>query len=214
MATADAHLETLVVAGYVPAERIRLAPRPGSATENDVLRAYESGKRLCELFDGVLVEKTVGAYESHLALWLAQLIGPFVRANDLGLLLGADGMLRLAPGLVRIPDCSFIAWSQLPGRVFPRSPIPDLHPDLAIEVLSAGNTRAEMHRKLHEYFNYGARLVWYLDPVRQEMRVHTSPSEIRIVTLDDALDGGQVLPGFTLPLAEVFAVPLGEPPAE
>ena len=71
--------------------------------------------RLCELVDGTLMEKTVGTYESYLAFYLGELLDTYVRKHDLGITLGADGMMRLAPGLVRIPDYSFISWDRLPG---------------------------------------------------------------------------------------------------
>lgn len=193
--------------GQVAHDRVRRDPAPGLATEADVLRVYAQEKRLCELIDGVLVEKAVGAYESLLAVRIAALLQSFVDRHDLGVVLGEAGMLKLAPGLVRIPDVCFIAWGQLPGKVFPRQAIPTLHPDLAVEVLSEGNTRAEMHRKLHDYFKAGAQLVWYLDPQRREMAVYTGPTELRVVTESGVLDGGALLPGFQLPLAEVFRVP-------
>ena len=66
---------------------------------------HDREDRLCELVDGVLLEKTVGTYESYLAL----LLGNFVDENNLGIVLGADGMMRLVPGLVRIPNVSFIS---------------------------------------------------------------------------------------------------------
>src|ERR1700722_16946968 len=96
--------ELLEQIGRVPLERIRLKPPPGTATEKDVLRAYSGlERRLCELVDGVLVEKAMGTEEALLASILVQLLWNHVRPRRLGLVLGADGMLRLMPGLVRIP---------------------------------------------------------------------------------------------------------------
>ena len=80
--------------------------------------------------------------------------------NDLGFLTGSDGAVRLMPGLIRIPDISFIAWDQLPKRERPTDAIAGLAPALAVEVLSKGNTRKEMDRKVGEYFRCGVRLVW------------------------------------------------------
>jgi Uma2 family endonuclease len=95
--------------GAVFLHRIRHDPPPGSATERDVIEIHNREDRLYELVDGVLLEKTVGTYESYLAMLLGQLLGVYVRQNDLGIVLGADGMMRLAPGLVRIPDVSFVS---------------------------------------------------------------------------------------------------------
>jgi Uma2 family endonuclease len=72
-------------------------------------------------------------------------------------------------------------------------------------VLSPGNTQQELAEKLHDYFAAGTRLVWYVDPDQQHVEVFTSESEKRVVTTTDLLDGGNVLPGFTLSLADLFA---------
>ena len=133
--------------GGVALERIWFHPAPGTATEKDVIEAEERENRLCELVDGTLVEKAMGFEEARLAGRLIYLVSAYLEQNDLGICVGADGMLRIAPGLVRIPDMSFITWDRLPGRKSPREPIPDLAPDLAVEVPSEGNTKPEMARK-------------------------------------------------------------------
>ncbi len=104
--------------------RIRHHPPPGSATEQDVIDIHDREDRLYELVDGVLVEKPMGLQESFLAELLARLLGNYADEKDTGFILGADGMARLAPGLVRIPDVSFISWRRFPDRTIPRLPIP------------------------------------------------------------------------------------------
>lgn len=118
-----------------------------------------------------------------------------------------DAWLRLAPGLVRIPDVSFVSFERLPERKVPREPIARLVPDLAVEVLSASNTHQEMERKLRDYFTAGVRLVWFVDPPARTVTVFTAPEQSRLLHESDVLDGGEVLPGFTLPLVELFAEP-------
>src|SRR6266545_2576136 len=86
--------------GDVPLERIRSCPAPGTATEADVLIRLHGEKRLCELVDGVLVEKPMGFYESLLAGVLIQLLWNFLAQHPLGIALPPDGTMRLAPGLV------------------------------------------------------------------------------------------------------------------
>lgn len=191
--------------GDVPAYRVRLHPAPGTATEADVVTVHDQENRLCELVDGVLVEKTMGYYESYVAAMLIRLLGNFVAEHDLGIITGADGMMRLAPGMVRIPDVSFVAWEKLPGRHLPRQPIPDLIPDLAVEVLSEGNTPREMARKLDEYFSRGVRLVWLVNPETETIDVYTSRDDSFLVDKSAILDGSAVLPGFTLPVRTIFA---------
>jgi Uma2 family endonuclease len=191
--------------GNIPPERVHLDPTPGTATEKDVLEAERRTGRTCELVDGVLVEKAMGFAESFLAFRIGHLLQLFLEQHKLGILAGADGTLRLWPGLVRIPDVTFISWDQLPNRKIPKKPIPDLHPDLAVEVLSRKNTKAEIDRKLHEYFRSGTRLAWVVDPRKRNVRVYTAPDQFRLVPEDQNLDGGDVLPGLDLPLRNVFA---------
>lgn len=194
--------------GPIPLHRIRHDPAPGTATERDVIEIHDREDRLYELVDGVLLEKTVGTYESYLAVFLSHLLWSFVRENDLGIVLGADGMMRLAPGLVRIPDVSFISWNRLPEGKVPREPIADLAPDLAIEVISKSNTPQEMEAKLADYFAAKVRQTWYVHHTpRQEVHVYLSPEERTVLDETQTLDGGGVLPGFTLALANLFAEP-------
>ena len=78
-------------------------------------------------------------------------------------------------------------------------------PDLAVEILSAGNTAEEMRRKLREYFQVGVRLVWLIDPATRTAETYTSPRRKTVITADQALDGGTVLRGFNLGLKQLFA---------
>ena len=131
--------------GDIPAERLRIPPAPGAASEEDVLAALRlPQKRICELIDGVLVEKAMGYRESQLAALLIELINLFVRPRNLGIVSGADGMMRLFAGRIRIPDVGFTSWERFPNRRRPRQPVPHIAPDLAVEVLSDSNTPAEM----------------------------------------------------------------------
>lgn len=190
--------------GGIPLERIWFQPPPGTATEKDVIDAEARENRLCELVDGTLVEKAVGFEEARLATELSYLIMSYVERNDAGICVGADGMMRIAPGLVRIPDVSFIAWDRLPNRESPQQPIPELAPDLAVEVLSEGNTKAEMARKVREYFEAGVILVWLIDPKKRIARVFSAVEKSSVVRADQVLDGGNVLPGFVLRLSDLL----------
>lgn len=191
--------------GDIPPERIRFLPPPGTATEKDVLEVHAREGRICELIDGVLVEKGMGFRESVLASALIEAIRGFVRPQNLGLVTGEAGMMRLAQGLVRIPDVAFISWSHLPGGRMPSEPIPALAPDLAVEVLSESNTEAEMARKRHDYFTAGVRLVWLVDPAARRVAVYTDVDQVTVIEEEQILLGGDVLPGFSLSLRELFA---------
>ena len=192
------------VVGSISPARIRVHPPPGTATPEDVLACDAGEKRLCELVDGVLVEKAMGYYESRLAMVLASLLEAFCQAHDRGIVLGADATTALGPSLVRLPDVSFVSRQRLPGGKVPRAPIPDLVPDLAVEVISHGNTPQEMARKLREYFEAGVKLVWYVYPQTRTVRVYTAPERMLELGEDQTLAGGDVLPGFSLPIREWF----------
>ncbi len=191
--------------GPIRLKRIRLDPTPGTATEEDVVEIYAKEKRLYELVDGILVEKTVGVQESFLASLLGRLIGNFVEEAGLGIILGADGMARLFPGRIRIPDVSFITWERLPDRKVPSEAFVNVGLDLAVEVLSPSNTAKEMDLKLRDYFQAGVRLVWYVDPDSRTVRVFTSLDQSVVLRKGESLDGGEVLPGFTLALDRLFS---------
>jgi len=139
----------------MPFERIRQNPPPGTATVADVVRLNDHEDRLYELVDGILVEKTVGLQESLISVKIGTLLSVFVEPRGLGLIAGADGTIQLDINLVRIPDVSFVSWERVPGGEVPQEPVPLLVPDLAVEVISRGNTPKEMGEKLQEYFEKG-----------------------------------------------------------
>ncbi len=198
--------------GGIPLERILLSPPPGYATEDDVTRLSEHEDRLCELEDGILVEKTVGWQESLLAGWLLTRINNFLEIHRLGIALGADGTLKILPGIIKIPDVSFISWSRFPQRDLRQEPIAPLIPDLVIEVLSKSNTKTEMDAKLVKYFKAGVLLAWYIDPKKRTAYVYTGPTDVVELDEQGVLEGGDVLPGFRLPLKEVFEHADQQPP--
>jgi Uma2 family endonuclease len=198
--------ELLHQLGDVPASRVRLNPAPGHATVQDVIDVHQNERLLCELVDGTLVEKPMGYRESMIAGALIALLRAFVIPRNLGIVTGESGMMKLFAGLVRIPDVAYASWNRLPGRKVPTEPVPSLAPDLAVEVLSAGNTPREMSRKRREYFDAGVRLVWIINLDDRTSSVYTAADQQPlIVSESQSLDGGEVLPGFTLPLRDLFA---------
>jgi Uma2 family endonuclease len=198
--------------GGISPRRIRAHPFPGQATEKDVIRIHDRTDRLFELVDGVLVEKVMSFPESALTCDVIKFLGVFLDQNRLGFLTGPDGAVRLMPGLIRIPDVSFIAWSQLPKRERPTDPIAGLAPALAVEVLSKGNTKREMDRKVREYFLCGVRLIWLVDLKRRAVTVYSAPDQAATLTEGEVLDGGDVLPGLSLPVLQLFAEVPAAPP--
>jgi len=207
--TSHAAIETLAdllqYLGGIAPDRVRFRPPPGTATEEDVLAIHAREGRLYELIDGVLVEKAVGLRESYLASVLITILWSFVRPRNLGIVTGEAGTMRLAFGLVRIPDVAFISWQRLSGRRIPTELIPALAPDLAVEILSSSNTPGEMARKRQEYFAAGVQVVWQIDPNTRTVEVYTTPEQSTVLRETQILAGGTALPGFVLPLHELFA---------
>ena len=102
--------------------------------------------------------------ESLFALLVAKILLDFVEPRNLGLVSGADGTMKLFGGLVRIPDVAFASWGRIPGRVVPKEPIPDLTPDLVVEVLSESNTLPRWNgndpNTLPPAFGFYGSLIW------------------------------------------------------
>ncbi len=191
--------------GDVPLDRVLAHPAPGEATPADVLRLCDGEpKRLCELVDGVLVEKVMGQHESRIAVELSALIWTYLKTHDLGILTGADGPYSLEEEQIRFPDVAFISWDSIPPDADPTEPMPDWTISLAVEAISPGNTRGEMKRKLKDYFAAGVELVWYLYPIERVVRVYTSEEDCQTLTDADELDGGDVLPEFRVSVRELF----------
>ncbi len=150
------------------------------------------------------MEKAVGYEESVLAFLIGTFLNNFVLPRNLGIVSGPDGTIKLFAGLIRIPDVAFASWNCFPDRKAPKTPIPHIAPDLAVEVLSKGNTKPEMARKVGEYFQAGVKLVWLVDPKTKTVRVDTAVDQFVRLNEAQTLDGGDVLPGFSVPITELF----------
>jgi Uma2 family endonuclease len=206
LAGVDNLAELLDRLGNVPLERVRFGPGFGSATEEDVIRLLEApDKRICELIDGVLVEKPMGFKESTIASLIIQHIWNFLDEDDLGIAFSPDAPIRVKPGRIRFPDTGFISWKHFPNEEFPEDKVLDIMADLVVEVLSESNTAQEIDRKLDDYFTAGASLVWIVDPKTESVAVYTARHSMKTLSIHDTLEGGKVLPGFELPIKKLFA---------
>lgn len=192
--------------GDIPLERVVADPAPGTATEQDLLRMVEREDRLVELVDGTLVEKPMGSKESLIASYLASALIQFTRPRKLGAVYGPDLTLKTNLGRIRLPDVTFVSRADLPAGKLPDISVPTMPPTLAVEVISESNTRKEMQLKLKEYFDSGSKLVWMIYPKTKTIAVFEQLQDepTRTLTESDTLDGGTVLPGFTIPVSEIF----------
>ena len=118
--------------------------------------------------------------------------------------MGEAGQLRILPRTMRIPDVAFIGWNRFPDGKLPKDRVFHVAPDLAVEILSDGNTQQEMAMKLDEYFQAGTRLVWYIDPRTRSATIYTARNQATTIDATGQLEGRDVLPGFTLRLGELF----------
>lgn len=189
----------------IPLERIHTYPSPGTATEQDCLEAESRTGKICELIDGTLVEKVMASRESQLAGAPIHFIYVYLESNNLGAVFAPDGLLKIMRDQIRAPDVSFIRWERFPGRRLPDAAIFAVSPDLAVEILSESNSKAEMDRKLRDYFDSGVQLAWYIEPKSRTARAYTGVEVWTDIEFDGSLNGREVLPGFALPLAKLFA---------
>ena len=149
----------------------------------------------------------MGTRESYLAFSLIGLLWAYQRSHNIGVFGAPDAIMRLAAGTVRLPDIHFTSWENLPADSAHLRPVVDYPPDLAIEILSETDRPGALARKIRDYFAAGTQLVWIIDQDDRTATVYTDPDTFTILTAADTLDGGAVLPGFSLPLADLFAEP-------
>jgi Uma2 family endonuclease len=159
-----------------------------------------------ELDRGVLVRMPpAGALHGCLASRMAHLLEANLEDNPAGVVCGADTgfILGRAPDTVRAPDASFVARERVPAGGPPAAYWP-LTPDLAVEVVSPSDRIDELDEKIEQYFAAGTRLVWVLHARPRTLHAYRSPSDVRVLGVDDELSGEPVLFGFRCPLRRVF----------
>ncbi len=156
-----------------------------------------------ELVKGVVVEMSpTGDTHTILATWIAHLLLSHVASKDLGDITGEAGGYTLStdPDTVRAPDVGFISKARLTpmtGKYYP------VAPDLAVEIVSPNDTATEIHDKIIEYLQAGTRLIWVVYPRSRTIDVYTAAGA-RTLDVNGTLEGGEVLPGFSVPVHGVF----------
>jgi Uma2 family endonuclease len=164
---------------------------------------------LCELIDGRVAEKHMGGESSYVGGEIAFKLKEHLKAHPGGWVLPADAGYRCFPGrpkLVRKPDVSLIRFGRLPGERLPKGDIP-LAPDLAVEVVSPNDLYDEIDRKVSDYLDVGVPLVWVINPEARTVVVYRPDGSARRLRDGGDLDGGDVLPGFRCPVADLFPPP-------
>ena len=175
-------------------------------TARDLMLLPDEGGKRYELVEGELREMApAGARHGGVAANLTILLGQHVRAQRLGVVLAAETGFRISrnPDTVRAPDVSFISKEHVPLEGPPEG-YWELAPDLVVEVVSPNDTAAEVQAKVQAWLEAGVRLVWVVYPDTRSVVVYESVREISTLTFTDSLSGGDVVPGFSCSVGEIF----------
>ena len=167
----------------------------------DELLAMGEGRR--ELIYGEVIEMTAAGEEhGYIEQKIGRHLGNFVEANNLGRVYPGDTGFLLAtdPDLVRVPDVAYVRRERV---VRTRKHYPGA-PDLAVEVVSPGDSYTEVTKKAAMWLAHGTVQVWVVDPIRETVQIIRKGSEVAL-NKGGAIDGGDLLPGFRLPLGKIFS---------
>lgn len=177
---------------------------PTLMTAEELERLPDNGTHY-ELVKGELVEMAPpGGEHGGLAIDIGGPLNAHVKQNKLGRVLVETGYkLARNPDVVRSPDVSFLRRQRIPASGLPRGYI-DGSPDLAVEIVSPGDTAEEIEAKVQDYLTYGTRLVWVVQPKTRTVTAYYSDGRARVLREKDALDGEDVVPGFTLALTDLW----------
>jgi Uma2 family endonuclease len=152
----------------------------------------------------LIVREPPSTYHGMLQARLSTLVGSFVYAHGLGEICGQDTgfQIHADPDTVRAPDLAFISRERV--EAIGRRGYAELAPDMVVEIVSPGDRAGELLAKIGDWLDAGVKLAWVIDPPRMLAQVHRADGTLEIVGATEALEGEDVLPGFTLELAKLF----------
>ena len=182
--------------------------KPALITAEEFMRMDDSEGVRAELIRGAVCEMGgAGHVASAIAIKFAHYLVGFVAPRRLGIVSGADGGVRLErkPDTVRIPDVMFISTERMPPKE-DMGFFAQVVPDIAVEVKSRTDSVAETHDKARMWHSYGVPLVWAAYPETRTIDVHSADGSITTLTDSDTLDGGEVLPGFSVAVSVMFDI--------
>ncbi|UBF29273.1 Uma2 family endonuclease [Kovacikia minuta CCNUW1] len=163
------------------------------------------GSERYELVNGELLDMgNSGMEHGEIGSFLGGSLSLYVRSRKLGVVCDSSTAFTMKSGNKRSPAISFVVRERLQGRKRLPKGFFEGSPDLAVEILSPNNTVEEIHTKIVEYFENQTRLVWVIHPDEKYVLVYHSPEPDRLLRLDDQLEGETVIPGFSLPVRELF----------
>lgn len=161
----------------------------------------ENADKSFEFIGGKVVEVPSNPLSSKIAMLIGILIGAYLLKHDIGHLTGADGGYIVA-GERYIPDVAFISYKKIKTLSYREGYVP-IAPDLAVEVISPANSESDMTTKISNYLADGT-VVWRVRPEEKQISVFIAGKKVQHFGVDDALDGGDILPDFSLPVVDIF----------
>jgi Uma2 family endonuclease len=189
-----------------PTETPELVAPEKKAWSDEAFMALPDDGHHYEIVNGELIDMgNSGALHGYVCSLLLAALMSYILPKKLGVILDSSTAFKMKNGNKRSPDISFFAKERLQGMTELPSGFLEGAPDLAVEVLSPGNTIEEIDEKIAEYFENDAQLVWVISPTQHYILVYRSTQEPdRLLKSADSLDGEDVIPGFTLPVADLF----------
>ena len=175
-------------------------------TAEELASLPTTGRRL-ELVKGKVYEMPPpGARHGSVAMRIGIQLGAYVQANQMGEVFAAETgfILRRDPDTVRAPDTAFVARDRLPDEGLPTGYF-EGPPDLAVEVLSPDDRPRNVREKVADWLGSGTQLVWVIDPGTRSATVYRSLEDVQHLSENASLDGGQVIPGFTCNIRDLFS---------
>jgi Uma2 family endonuclease len=175
-------------------------------TAQQLAQLPDDGRRY-ELIRGELnVMTPAGARHGRITNTITFLLTQYVRQHNLGTVYAAETGFKLHenPDTVRAADAAFVAQARIPTDGEPEG-YWAITPDLVVEVVSPSDAAPEVHEKAIDWLSTGCRLVWIVYPTAQTVTQYRSLQDVQILTAGETLDGGDVLPGFSCPVRDIFA---------
>lgn len=182
-----------------------MQPSTHFSTADELLRKRDDGFRY-ELVDGRVIRMSPpGSEHGAIAMRIGAALADYVDRHNLGVVFAAETGFQLTvdPDTVRAPDASFVSRERISAGGIPRTYWPGA-PDLAVEVLSPDDAAGDVDEKVRQYLQHGVQIVWVVDIGRRSVTVHRPAASSQTLSEADALDGGDILPGFGYSVRRVF----------
>ena len=172
----------------------------------------EVDEEFCELVDGQLVAKSMWAGTQFVVSEIAGFLGSHVREHRLGWSIIEAKFSLPHTSNHRIPAVAFVSYVQWPrAKTLPNGPVWEVAPDLAVDVVGPIDNATYLMGKIADYLRAGCKAVWIIWPSLEQIHVYDSPKSVKIYSQTDTLEGDPVIPGFRLPLIELFPIYDDEP---